>query len=162
MALAQSPKILILDEPTLGLDVVAKQSFLEAVMFCGTQANSTIIYCSHQMEEVERVADRLIIMEKGQLSNNSAPEDFVARVSAWIGDFSKADFSNPCFKGLLNRKKIDELEIITLIDREQNEVQESLERAGMSNIQQQSVSLDQAVNAFLTKHHASPKALQSL
>ena len=88
MALAQSPEILILDEPTLGLDVVAKQSFLEALMFTETENESTIIYCSHQMEEVERVADNLIILEKGRLTNNSVPDEFVERITSWIVDFN--------------------------------------------------------------------------
>jgi ABC-2 type transport system ATP-binding protein len=87
MALVQSPELLILDEPTLGLDVVAKQSFLEALMFTETLNESTIIYCSHQMEEVERVADNLIILEKGQLRNNSAPDVFVERISSWVVSF---------------------------------------------------------------------------
>lgn len=45
MALAQTPELLILDEPTLGLDVVARQEFLDAVLLC-TQTNTTVIYCS--------------------------------------------------------------------------------------------------------------------
>ena len=52
LALAQNPELLILDEPTLGLDVVAKQEFLNSVLFC-TEFDTTVIYCSHQMDEVE-------------------------------------------------------------------------------------------------------------
>src|SRR5215212_4344959 len=48
MALAQNPELLILDEPTLGLDVVAKRAFLEAVLGSADDAGTTIIYCSHQ------------------------------------------------------------------------------------------------------------------
>ncbi len=71
MALAQRPEVLILDEPTLGLDVVARQSFLEAMMFTEHSDKTTMIYCSHHMDEIERVADRLIILEKGAEKNNS-------------------------------------------------------------------------------------------
>jgi ABC-2 type transport system ATP-binding protein len=56
MPLAQRPSLLILDEPTLGLDVVARQSFLETLMFAEINNDLTTIYCSHQMEEVERIA----------------------------------------------------------------------------------------------------------
>lgn len=61
LALAQAPELLILDEPTLGLDVVAKRAFLEALMFTNMNDESTIVFCSHQMEEIERIADNLII-----------------------------------------------------------------------------------------------------
>jgi ABC-2 type transport system ATP-binding protein len=50
LALAQSPELLVLDEPTLGLDVVAKRAFLESLMYSNAAADCTVIYCSHQME----------------------------------------------------------------------------------------------------------------
>src|SRR3990172_927742 len=50
MALAQDPELLILDEPTMGLDVVAKRAFLEAVLRSVDEVDTTIIYCSHQMD----------------------------------------------------------------------------------------------------------------
>src|SRR5918993_1836478 len=77
LALAQRPELLVLDEPTLGLDVVAKRAFLESLMQSNVADDCTVIYCSHQMEEIERVADNLIILERGALVNMSPPEDFV-------------------------------------------------------------------------------------
>ena len=52
LALAQRPELLVLDEPTLGLDVVAKRAFLESLMYSNTSDDCTVIYCSHQMEEI--------------------------------------------------------------------------------------------------------------
>ncbi|MDQ3038898.1 MAG: ABC transporter ATP-binding protein, partial [Pseudomonadota bacterium] len=80
LALAQGPDLLVLDEPTLGLDVVAKRAFLESLLYSNAADDITVIYCSHQMEEIERVADQLIILERGKLVNQSEPEDFCARV----------------------------------------------------------------------------------
>ena len=87
MALAQAPDLLILDEPTLGLDVVAKQAFLEALMYTETDVDTTIVYCSHQMEEVERVAENLIIIEQGRVLYQDSPDDFCQRISYWITEF---------------------------------------------------------------------------
>ena len=86
LALAQGPELLVLDEPTLGLDVVAKRAFLESLLYSNAADDCTVIYCSHQMEEIERVADNLIILERGQLKNMSAPEDFTARVRRSCGE----------------------------------------------------------------------------
>lgn len=86
LALARSPELLILDEPTLGLDVVAKRAFLESLLYSNAADDCTVIYCSHQMEEIERVADNLIILERGRLMHMSAPEEFCSRVSHWVAD----------------------------------------------------------------------------
>ncbi|MEM8996946.1 MAG: ABC transporter ATP-binding protein, partial [Acidobacteriota bacterium] len=83
LALAQRPDVLILDEPTLGLDVVAKQAVLECLLFSGERDDCTLIYCSHQMDEIERIADHLTILEGGELVCTGSPQDFWDRVAAW-------------------------------------------------------------------------------
>ncbi len=155
MALAQKPEILILDEPTLGLDVVAKRAFLEALMFTTTgefsDHISTIIYCSHQMDEIERVADNLIIMEQGRLRCNMSPDDFLAEVGFWIVDFDapRAMFEHP---NILTQRVIEgQNHIFTFEDA--GEFERALKEAGATNIHRGSASLDQAVNAFLTQNH---------
>ncbi len=156
MALAQSPKILILDEPTLGLDVVAKQSFLEALMFSESEHQSTIIYCSHQMEEVERVADQLIILEKGRLTNNSAPEEFVQKVTGIIADFGETSLDPKTLEGLLSVKRIDDYHHLMFFGEDYEHLADILAQGGVTNISHMPVSLNQAVNAFLSKYHNGP------
>ncbi|SDE47574.1 MULTISPECIES: ABC transporter ATP-binding protein [Kordiimonas] len=155
MALAQSPDVLILDEPTLGLDVVARQSFLEALMFTETEANTTIIYCSHQMEEIERVADQLIIMEKGTLQNNSSPDAFVERISYWIGDFANGLPAKGALPGFLTSRTIDGQHHILVADQGE-EFGQVLKNNGAKAVAKAPVNLERAVNAFLTKNHNTP------
>lgn len=155
MALAQAPDLLILDEPTLGLDVVAKQSFLEALMFTGTEGNATIIYCSHQMEEIERVADNLIIMEKGTLQNNSSPDQFVDRISCWVATFENGMPGGYTLPGFLSSKRIDGQYHIMVADQDDAFAQ-VLTNAGATGVAKGMVNLERAVNAFLTKNHNTP------
>ena len=155
MSLAQAPELLILDEPTLGLDVVAKQSFLEALMFTETEANTTIIYCSHQMEEIERVADRLIVMEQGKLVNNSNPDAFVERVSCWVGDFGGKRPMLDQVPGILSVKAIDDQHHILVADQGEDFGQ-LLKNNGADHVMQTGVNLERAVNAFLAKNHKTP------
>jgi len=156
MALAQSPEILILDEPTLGLDVVAKQSFLEALMFTETESESTIIYCSHQMEEVERVADNLIILEKGRLTNNSVPDEFVERITSWIVDFNGKKIERDQVSGLLSMKRIDGQYHLMVVDQNPVDFRSHLMNLGAESIHPIGVTLNSAVNAFLSKNHNVP------
>jgi len=155
MALAQRPDILILDEPTLGLDVVARQSFLEALMFTETEENTTIIYCSHQMEEIERVAERLIIMEKGILKNNSTPDEFCERVSYWITNWDASTTKIQTIPGYLSHKSFDGQQHILVADQDDT-FEGFLKQNGANDISRMPINLEKAVNAFLTANHNKP------
>ncbi len=157
LALAQGPELLVLDEPTLGLDVVAKRAFLESLLYSNAADDCTVIYCSHQMEEIERVADNLIILERGQLKNMSAPEEFTSRVSHWVAD---VPFKGPqlhTVPGLLEVQRLDGLHHYLVLDQDEG-FERFLRESGARNVQSMPVSLDRAVNAFLAKNHAAPAA----
>ena len=65
MALISEPKILFLDEPTLGLDVIARHELWETIQ--GLKGNVTIILTTHYLEEAEALSDRIGIMKNGKL-----------------------------------------------------------------------------------------------
>lgn len=65
MALISEPKILFLDEPTLGLDVIARSELWDTIR--SLKAKMTIILTTHYMEEAEELSDRIAIMRDGQL-----------------------------------------------------------------------------------------------
>ena len=157
LTLAQRPELLVLDEPTLGLDVVAKRAFLESLLYSNAAGQCTVIYCSHQMEEVERVADNLIILERGRLMNMSAPDDFCARVTHWVADIPFAGPPPASVPGLLQVQRIDGLHHYLVLDQDED-FAEFLRAGGARSVQSMPVSLDRAVNGFLAKNHAVPAA----
>ncbi len=65
MALISDPKVLFLDEPTLGLDVIARRELWNSIK--GLKGKVTIILTTHYLEEVEALSDRVAIMTKGKL-----------------------------------------------------------------------------------------------
>ena len=65
MALISEPKILFLDEPTLGLDVIARSDLWDMIQ--SLKGKVTIILTTHYMEEAEALSDRIAIMKDGRL-----------------------------------------------------------------------------------------------
>jgi len=157
LALAQRPELLVLDEPTLGLDVVAKRAFLESLMHSNVADDCTVVYCSHQMEEIERVADNLIILERGRLANMSPPDDFRERVRYWVADIPFKGPDPRTVPGLLEVQKIDGLHHYVVLDQDED-FAEFLRGNGARSVRSMPVSLDRAVNSFLAKNHAAPPA----
>jgi ABC-2 type transport system ATP-binding protein len=157
MAFAQKPELLILDEPTVGLDVVARKKFLEALLFTEAEQGCTMIYCSHQMEEVERVSDNLIILEKGRIKLVSSPDKFCDRVSAWNCDFPKGRPEKDNIPGLLQIKTIEDSFQLIVLDQAAD-FNKELQKRGAQNCFPSTVGLDNAVNAFLNHHHAANQA----
>jgi ABC-2 type transport system ATP-binding protein len=66
LAMAHSPELLILDEPTSGLDTMVRREFLESMVDIAAEGR-TVLLSSHQISEVERVADIVAIMHTGRL-----------------------------------------------------------------------------------------------
>lgn len=80
MALISEPKILFLDEPTLGLDVLARRELWESIK--KLKGRITVILTTHYMEEAEALSDRVAVMEKGGLKAVGTPAELVSRTDA--------------------------------------------------------------------------------
>jgi len=65
-AIMHEPKVLVLDEPTVGVDPQSRNHILESVREMNRKNNMTIVYTSHYMEEVEALCDRLMILDLGR------------------------------------------------------------------------------------------------
>lgn len=65
-ALLHSPEIVFLDEPTIGLDVVAKEKIREFIRYINEKEHTTILFTTHDMQDIEKVCDRLIMIDKGK------------------------------------------------------------------------------------------------
>ena len=76
MAIISEPKILFLDEPTLGLDVIARSELWDTIR--ALKAKTTIILTTHYMEEAEELSDRVGIMKDGKLLFIGTPEEIKA------------------------------------------------------------------------------------
>jgi lipooligosaccharide transport system ATP-binding protein len=99
-ALVNSPELLILDEPTIGLDPQARHLVWERLKTLQTQG-STIVLTTHYLDEAARLCDRLVIMDNGRILEEGAPPDLVRRhAGEEIVEVEKTDTVIMCLKGM--------------------------------------------------------------
>lgn len=72
--LAMRPGVLVLDEPTAGLDPKGRDEILDQIAYLHRQSDMTVILVSHSMEDIAKYADRIIVMNKGRILYNDTPK----------------------------------------------------------------------------------------
>src|SRR6056297_1005068 len=80
-ALLHNPEIIILDEPTVGIDPQSRNHILDSVKEINKKG-STIIYTSHYMEEVEYLCDKICIMDEGRIISQGTKDELLQSISA--------------------------------------------------------------------------------
>lgn len=78
-SLAYRPKLLVLDEPFSGLDPLARDDFVRGILEASELGNWTVLVSSHDIEEVERLADHIALLETGRLKFSEPTESLLAR-----------------------------------------------------------------------------------
>lgn len=85
VALAHRPRLLILDEPTTGLDPLVRQEFLDVVLHLARQEGRTVFFSTHILSDVDRVADRIVVIDAGKVLVQGTVEELRSR-------YTKASF----------------------------------------------------------------------
>ena len=137
--------------------MVAKRLFLNAMMESSYSDGMTIIYCSHQMEEIERVADQLILLERGRLLLASAPDALCERVALWVAEFPFRPPDTAHLPGILATEQIDGLSHFMVLDPA-HDFASRLRLLGARSVHTMPVSLDRAINALLARGHVATAA----
>lgn len=65
--LLHSPELVFFDEPTIGLDVLAKERIRQFVRYMNKEKHVTMIFTTHDMKDIEETCDRMILIDKGKL-----------------------------------------------------------------------------------------------
>lgn len=76
--LAMEPEVLILDEPTAGLDPRGRDEILDQIAYLHEQRKITVILVSHSMEDIARYVDRILVMNKGKKAFDGTPKEVFA------------------------------------------------------------------------------------
>ncbi|MCC6581351.1 MAG: ABC transporter ATP-binding protein [Phycisphaeraceae bacterium] len=148
LTLAPQPELLILDDPALGLDPVARRTLLEAMVHFTREQGRTILFSSHLLDDVERVADRIAILDRGILKVCCATEDFREAVSCVVVHCSRKLDDTTTLPGLLNLTQEGDAYIITLVHFNA-ETKAKLARLGCDIIEHRPMNLEDAIIGYM-------------
>jgi ABC-2 type transport system ATP-binding protein len=81
-ALLHSPELLLLDEPTIGLDVVSKERLRAFLAEERSERGTTVLLATHDLSDIERLSDRIIVIDHGRLAFDGTLPALVSRVGA--------------------------------------------------------------------------------
>ncbi len=128
LILARRPKLLILDEPTNGLDPVAKQEVLSELMQVVSDETRTILYSSHNTQDVEQISDTITFIDRGRVIASNNRDEFL---DSWRRFKLQApqDWKAPAIDGLRPESTFGNLRVMTL-DRYQAKVENQLRSSG--------------------------------
>jgi ABC-2 type transport system ATP-binding protein len=142
LAACPQPELLILDEPAANLDAVVRREFLETVLTLVGQSQRTVIFSSHILSDVERVADRVAILHHGQLLIERPLDELkeqVRRLRLMFGGTAPANFTIP---GLLAVRRAPRELLATVIGYDDDAI-ELLANSVHARIEVQALGLEE-------------------
>ncbi len=95
-SLMNKPKLLLLDEPTVGIDVQAKAEIMDMIKRISKQDDISIIFTSHQMHDIENIADEVAIIDEGKILEFGKVNDLIKKINFKLLSEIKGDFDKEC------------------------------------------------------------------
>ncbi len=156
LALAPNPELLIMDDPTLGLDAAIRRQFLEGMIELIMKQGRTVLFSSHILADVERVADRIAVIDKGVLRANCTLEQFQKSIKTVKLSFKQSPPVEVDIEGLMHcRRNENQLELI-LVGSEDEKVKAWADKAGADQVEIIGMNLEDQFIEF-----TAPKARKS-
>ncbi len=148
LTLAPDPELLILDDPAMGLDPVARRSLVESMVYLTRRSDRTILFSSHQLEDVERVADYVAILDRSVLRASCSLETFRASVQQVRLRFAGAPPPLPQIRGLLQAQRTErELRLVCV--RFNGEAEKALRALSPAQMEVEPLPLEDAFISYL-------------
>ena len=148
MTLAPEPELLILDDPALGLDPVARRSLLQSMIYVTRSARQTVFFSSHLLSDVERVADRIAVLDGGVLRANCSLETFRRQVRRVALSFPGVPPPVPALPGLLQSLRT-EGELLMTFANADAETERGIAALGASRVTEVPLGLEDAFISYL-------------
>jgi ABC-2 type transport system ATP-binding protein len=152
MTLAGEPELLMLDDPATGLDPAARRSLLEAMLYFTRSRQRTIFFSSHLLDDVERVADHVAILDYSVLRCCCSVETFRDRVRQFSLRFgAEPPCELPALPGLLRVNRADN-ELTLIVANPDEQTLRTLHSLGAEALDELPLSLEDALIAYVGRH----------
>jgi ABC-2 type transport system ATP-binding protein len=162
MTLAIEPEVLMLDDPATGLDPAARRSLLEAMIYFTRSRERTIFFSTHLLDDVERVADQVAVLDYSVLRACCSADTFRDRVRRLVARFpAEPPHDLPALPGLLLTTR-DDNELSLIVVNPNGQAQRLLESLGAVAVEEQSVGLEEALIAYVGRHGQKSQLLKHL
>ena len=154
LALGHHPELVILDDPTLGLDPIARKDFLRHVIDLLQSNNVTVFFSSHLLYEIEPVADHIAILDDGVIRKCGKTEMLRDSVRRFIlTPKPQADFLT--VHGLLDVAQSGETVALTVENCDQTTI-DQIARLAQNNVKESSLNLDEIFEAYVIGDRGQP------
>jgi ABC-2 type transport system ATP-binding protein len=155
-ALAHRPQLLLLDEPSSGLDAVVRRQILAAIIRTVADEGRTVLFSSHLLDEVERVADRVAMIHSGRVVLEGPLEDIRREHSVVTIVFERRTDALPTLPGVLQIDK-SEAEWTALCNGGRAALDAALAKCGGRIVAERSPSLEDIFVARVGAPAAAPE-----
>lgn len=116
VGLLHSPKILFLDEPTVGVDPQSRNHIFESVKMLNKEQGMSILYTTHYMEEAERLCDRIAIIDRGQVIALDTPKNLIGMLGGGIIQVGMAREDQEILKSVLGLGEVRSADFLPRAD----------------------------------------------
>ena len=149
LTLAPEPELLILDDPALGLDPVARRGLLQSMIYLTRRADQTVFFSSHLLSDVERVADRIAVLDGSLLRADCSLDTFRSRVRQFILTFPATPPALPPLPGLLQTFRAGREVTLTLASCDDG-TERRLAALGADHVEPVPLGLEDAFVSYLS------------
>jgi ABC-2 type transport system ATP-binding protein len=143
LALACNPELLIMDDPTLGLDAGTRQEFLRGIIDLAAQEGRAVLFSSHILQDVERIATRIGILMEGCLRCDVPLDEFKASVVRYHLAFSGEPPALAGIPRVVKRIRMPNAALVTVV-RPDADTAEALKQTNAVTCEQVDLSLEDA------------------
>jgi ABC-2 type transport system ATP-binding protein len=160
LALAPQPELLVLDDPTLGLDPVTRRSILEFLVTATRETDRTIFLSSHQLDDVERYASHVAVLDRGALRVQCPIEEVRRQARGFALTFAGAVPAVPRFRGLLASRTYDEHWLGLTVVRPDDDARRIIHSLGAISVEEKQVGFDEVIGGYLADGRPQGSALE--
>lgn len=154
LTLAPNPELLIMDDPTQGLDAAIRRQFLEGMIQLIMRQGRTVLFSSHILGDVERVADRIAVIDRGVLRASCSLEQFQKAVKKVRVSFTREVPTEIDIEGLLHCRKGDKEIELVLVGTDEKKIAEWTNRSKAQNYEIVGMNLeDQFIEFTASANH---------